>query len=330
MEAVMDESWLSAFKKTPPADWAESLRVQLQQSEMADVRPDISNRWRIRRLVTILAVLVLAVGIVSVPALRASAVSFLSLFRVVNFVAVPVDPGRLRALDDAHLDLERLIGDRVEVLADPGPPKSVASIDEAEAIAGFQLKMPTWLAPDTKIIEMAVSGERAARVTADSKRLEEVLDTLGITDLRMPAGLDGQAVTVRVPPIVMVRFETGGRSPRRTRFFQAPSPEITMPPGVDSSILGEIGLRVLGVPKDTARQFAAAIDWNTTLILPVPPTAQSFRQVEIGGNPGVAIGYQPPNESPTTMLLWSNGGRVFGMQSIQSYEQVVAMADSVR
>jgi hypothetical protein len=270
------------------------------------------------------------VGIFSVPALRASAVSFLALFRVVHFVAVPVDPGRLRTLDDNHLNLERLIGDHVQVLADPGPPKSVASTDEAEAVAGFQLKMPSWLPGDTKIIEVAVSGERAVRVTADSKRLEEVLDTLGITDLRMPAGLDGQAVTVRVPPIVMVRFESGGRSPRRTRFFQAPPPEVTMPAGLDSSVLGEIGLRVLGVPKDTARQFAAAIDWNSTLIVPVPPTAQSFRQIEIGGKPAIAISYQPPDESPTTMLLWSDGVRVFGIQSIQSYEQVVAMADSVR
>jgi hypothetical protein len=128
----------------------------------------------------------------------------------------------------------------------------------------------------------------------------------------------------------MIRFESGGPIHRRTRFFQAPAPEITMPAGIDSSVLGEIGLRVLGVPKDTARQFASAIDWNTTLIVPIPPTAQSFRQVEIGGKPGVAISYQPPNESPTTMLLWSDGGRVFGIQSIEGYVQVVAMADSVR
>ena len=326
----MDESWLSAFKKDPPADWAESLRVRLQHSEVPDVPPDISSRWPLRRLITALAVLVLAVGIFAVPSLRASAVSFLALFRVVNFVAVPVDPGRLRALDDSHLNLERLVGDQVQVLVDSGPPKSVASINEAAAVAGYELKMPSWLPADTKIIEMSVSGERAVRVTADSKRLEDVLDTLGITDLRMPAGLDGQAVTVRVPPIVMVRFESGGRIPRRTRFFQSLAPEVTMPAGVDSSILGEIGLRVLGVPKDTARQFAAAIDWNTTLIVPIPPTAKSFRQIEIGGKPGIAISYQPPDESPTTMLLWSNGGRVFGMQSIQSYEQVVAMADSVQ
>jgi hypothetical protein len=326
----MDESRLSAFRKDPPSDWSESLRARLQESETRDDSQELSNRWPLRRLITALAVLVLAVGIFTVPALRASAVSFLAMFRVVNFVAVPVDPGRLRALDDSHLNLERLIGENVQVLADPGPPTSVASTSEAAAVAGFDLKMPTWLPPDSKIIEMMVSGQRAARVKADSKRLEEVMDTLGITDLRLPAGLDGQTVTVRVPPIVMIRFESGGPIHRRTRFFQAPAPEITMPAGIDSSVLGEIGLRVLGVPKDTARQFASAIDWNTTLIVPIPPTAQSFRQVEIGGKPGVAISYQPPNESPTTMLLWSDGGRVFGIQSIEGYVQVVAMADSVR
>ena len=98
----MDESWLSAFKKDPPADWAETLRVRLRESEMPNVLPDISNRWPLRRLIATLALIVLAVGIFTVPALRASAISFLALFRVVNFVAVPVDPGRLRALDESH------------------------------------------------------------------------------------------------------------------------------------------------------------------------------------------------------------------------------------
>src|SRR4051812_7790880 len=103
----MDESRLSAFRKDPPADWAESLRVRLLESEMPDVLPDISNRWPLRRLMATLAVFVLAAGIFTVPALRASAVSFLALFRVVNFVAVPVDAGRLRALDDNHLKIGR-------------------------------------------------------------------------------------------------------------------------------------------------------------------------------------------------------------------------------
>ena len=284
----------------------------------------------LQRWLAVAAGIILVVGLLSFSSVRASAISFLSLFRIVNFVAVPVDPTRLRALDDDHLNLERLIGDHIQVLSDPGPPQPVATPGEAAAIAGLELKMPRWLPADTKIIEVAVTGERAARITADSKRLEELMDALGITDLRAPAGLDGQVVTIRVHPIVMVRFESGLSHGRRTRFMQARTPEVLMPAGVNTSALGEIGLRMLGVPSDTARKFAASIDWNTSLVVPVPPTVSSFRQVEIGGRPGVVMQYQPPNESPTTMLLWSKGDRVFAMQSILGSEQVLSMADSVQ
>jgi hypothetical protein len=233
-------------------------------------------------------------------------------------------------LNDNHLDLQRLIGEHVQVLEDPGPPRVVATPEEAAAISGSDLKMPAWLPPGTRIIEVTVGGEHAVRVTADTKRLDEVLDVLGITDLRAPVALDGQAVTIRIPPVVMVRFETGGSSGRRTRLLQARSPEVVLPPGTDLSTLGEIGLRMLGVPRDTARQFAKSIDWDSTLIVPLPPTVESFRKVEIAGQPGIAVAYQPPNESPTTMLLWSKDDRVFAMQSIQAMDITLAMADSVK
>jgi hypothetical protein len=323
----MDDSLFDALKKEPEGKWVESLRLRLRQDEIAN---DLSPRPRYWRWVAVAASFLLVAGLLQVPAVRASAESFLSLFRVVNFVAVKVDPDRFRALNDSHLDLERLIGEHVQILEDPGPPQSVASLEDAAAIAGSDLKMPSWLPPDTRIIEVTVAGERAARVTADSNRLNEIMDALGITDLRAPAGLDGQSVTIRVPPVVMVRFETGGSAVRRTRLMQARAPEIAMPPGIDLSALSEIGLRMLGVSRDAARQFARTIDWNSTLIVPLPPTIQSFREVEIGGRPGIAISYQPPNESPTTMLLWTRDGRVFAMQSIQEMEIAIAMADSVQ
>jgi len=323
----MDDSFLKALTKKPAGDWVESLRSRLAQSEAVI---DDAPRSRYRGWIAAVVSILLLAGLFSVPAVRASAESFLSLFRVVNFVAVRVNPDSFKALDDTHLDIERLIGEHVQILENPGPPQTVASPEEAAVIAGSDLKMPTWLPPDTRIIETTVAGERAARVSADTKRLNEILDVLGITDLRAPAGLDGQSVTIRVPPVVMVRFETGGSAGRRTRLIQARSPEIGLPPGTDLSALGEIGLRVLGVPRETARQFAREIQWDSTLIVPIPPTAESFLHVEIGGRPGIAISYQPPNESPTTMLLWSRDDRVFVMQSIHAMDITLAMADSVR
>ncbi|MPZ17457.1 MAG: hypothetical protein GEV06_06050 [Luteitalea sp.] len=319
----MDDTWVNALRRDPSLQFAEQLRARLRAQEA----PSGSHWSPLRRLVPLVIGAVAVAALFSLPSVRASAASFLALFRVVNFVAIPVDPNRLDALEARQLDLQRLIGDHVQVLQDPGPPLAVASIEQAATVAGFDVRVPRWLPDDTKIIEMSVRGEHELLVTADATRLQQVMEALGITDLRAPDGLDGQIVTVRVPPVVMVRYEHGGR---RTRLFQAQSPDVTMPAGVDAASLGEIGLRILGLPREEARRFAQMIDWNTTLLVPVPPTARSFKQVDIAGNPGVAIEHRPPNHSPTNLVLWSSEGRVFALVSIQGMSQALAMANSVR
>jgi hypothetical protein len=125
----------------------------------------------------------------------------------------------------------------------------------------------------------------------------------------------------------MVRYEHGNR---RTRLFQARAPQVTLPTSVDLATLGEIGLRILGLSPADARQFSQAIDWHTTLLVPVPPGVSSFRQVTIAGRPGILMQHQPPNESPTSVVLWSTTERVFALVSIDGLDQVLAMADSVR
>jgi len=171
-------------------------------------------------------------------------------------------------------------------------------------------------------------GERVMRVTADSRRLQQVMDALGINDLTVPAGLDGQVVNVHVPPVVMIRYDH--QNGRRSRLFQARTPQLTLPNNIDVQALGEIGLRILGLPPAEAKQFAHAIDWHTTLVVPVPPNASSFKEVDISGHRGVLIQHQPRNQSPTTTIVWSTPQRVFALVSIQNVADVMAMASSVR
>jgi hypothetical protein len=272
------------------------------------------------------AVLMLS-ALLAVPAVRASASQFLSLFRVSNFVAVQVQPSRLERLEAEQLDIGKLIGEHVQVLADPGPPLSVGSFDEAARAAGMSIALPQWLPNGTSIIETAVTGERVVQITASAVRLQQVMDALGISDLSAPAALDGQVVNVRVPPIVMVRYDHGRR---RSRFFQARAPQVTLPASVDPRALGEIGLRILGLSPTDARQFAQAIDWHSTLLVPIPPVVSSFRQVSINGRQGIVLQHQPPDQSPTSVVLWSTPDRVFALVSIHGVEQALAMAESVR
>jgi hypothetical protein len=318
------DAWLHALRSEPSPSFKEQLRARLHAQDPAP--PETRHPWFRRALVPAAAVLALAL-VVSVPAVRASASQFLSLFRVVSFVPVPVTSNRLDRLQAENLEIGLLIGEHIDVVQDAGPPVVVASVDQAGAAAGMTLAVPQWLPDGTTVTETTVRGEHVVRITADAERLQQVLDALGINDLEVPPGLHGQVVNVRVPPVAMIRYEHGGR---RTRLLQARAPQVTLPQSVDVQALGEIGLRILGLPAAEANQFARAMDWNTTLILPVPPTAQSFRQVNINGHLGVHIQHQPEGHSLTHVLLWSNGERVFALVSIAHLEDVIAMANTVR
>ena len=319
----MNDVWIHALRREPSAEFKEQLRRRLRDDEAAAPAPTSSSR----PLVLAAAAVVILSALLAVPAVRASVSEFLSLFRVVNFVAVQVQPSRLDQLKAQDLEIGKLIGDHVEVLADPGPPVAVGSLDEAASIAGMPIAVPQWLPNDSRIIETAVMGERVVRITASAVRLQQVMDALGITDLSAPAALEGQVVNLRVPPVVMVRYEHGKR---RSRLFQAQAPQVTLPTNVDLATLGEIGLRILGLSPGDAQSFAHAIDWHTTLLVPVPPNVSSFRQITIGGRPGILLQHQPPSQSETTVVLWSTTDRVFALVSIHGLDQVLTMADSVR
>lgn len=341
---MSNDAWLHAFRSDPAREFADHLRARLRAQDAAplDSAPspsedssaprdrrdpdDVRPGWSRRALIAAAAVVAVAV-MISVPGVRASVAEFVSLFRVDQVVAVPVDSGRLDRLRAEHLDLQTLIGEQSQVVEDPGPPVAVGSLVEAANTSGMTLALPQWLPDHTQMLEMTVAGERAVRVMANSARLQQVMDALGITDLTVPAGLDGQVVTVRVPPVVMIRYDHGKR---RSRLYQSRSPQVTLPASIDVQALGEIGLRILGFSPVDAKQFARSLDWYTTLILPVPPNASSFRQVTINGHRGVLIQHQPPNQSPTTTIVWSTSERVFALVSILNPDEALTMANSVR
>lgn len=319
---MSNDAWLRSLRSEPTPVFKQQVRARLRAQEPAVAA---RHQWPWRALEPALAVVVVAV-LIAVPGVRASVTEFLSLFRVVHIVAIPVNQGRLDRLAAENLEIGSLIGEHIEVVHDPGPPVSVPSLADAALAAGMTLALPQWLPENTQVIETAVEGERVVRVTASSQRLQQVMDALGINDLTVPAGLDDHTVSVRVPPVVMVRYEHGNR---RSRLFQARTPQLTLPDSINLQALGEIGLRILGLAPAEAKQFARAMDWHSTLIVPVPPNASQFRQVNINGHLGVAIDHQPPNQSPTHTIMWSTPERVFVLVSIQGYEQALAMANSV-
>lgn len=333
-ESMVHDAWLHALRTDPSPQFAEQLRARLRAQEPAAAAATVTGdahhahaHNRIRRALIPAAAVAIVGALITVPGVRASVAQFVSLFRAVNFVAVPVDSGRLERLKTENLEIGTLIGEHVELVQDPGPPQNVASLEEAGAAAGMSIVVPQWLPENTEVLETSVMGERLVRVTADGQRLQQVMDALGINDLKAPAELDGRIINIRVPPVVTIRYAHGNR---RSRLIQARSPQLTLPGSLDLQALGEIGLRILGLGPAEAREFSHVIDWHSTLIVPVPPNALSFRQITIAGHLGVIIQHHPKNGSLTHTVVWSTPERVFVLLSTEAWESVLSMADSVR
>jgi hypothetical protein len=318
---------LDALRRPPDPAFAERLRARLRQQPMT------SSRHGRRPLAKLAAGLAVAAGIgfaLTLPMVRARASSFLALFREVNFVAVPVSSGDVQRVNG--LDLEHLIGDRVQVV-EQNSPVAVTSREQASRAAGFTMLLPTALPDGTVQTAMTVGGRNVARITADTTRLRQVVEALGLSDVRVPDELDGEAAMITVSPMVVTEYAQGDR---KAVFVQGPMPEVLMPAGVDLAQVGEIGLRVLGMPATEARDFAKSVDWRSTFLVPVPPMATRFRQVLVGADRGVEI--EGPLVDPETkvekgnwnLLLWSRGGRVYGIRSTMRLGDVMAMANSLQ
>jgi hypothetical protein len=144
--------------------------------------------------------------------------------------------------------------------------------------------------------------------------------------------LNGQTVTVDKPAMVVMNYQNGNN---RLTFMQSHNPQIALPEGVDMAQLGEIALRVAGMAPDEARRFAQSIDWNSTMLIPVPANASSFRQVDVHGTSGLLIttsgaGFLPPSvqkdangnpqarepraAQPGSILVWAEGDMVYAVE----------------
>jgi hypothetical protein len=326
----MDDRFLQQHRRDPDPRFARDLRARLRAAE--EPRPAVTRRW-VPALAA--AAVVVAVGaLFAFPAVRASAQSMLDLFRVRRFAAVTFDAARaerLRELADGA-DASMLPFASTETLLDPGPARGFADADAAGAAAGLAVRRPTVLPRGLQTDSAFVQGAGAVRLTVSEARLRDLLAALELRDVAVPAGIDGQVLELRKPAMVVQRFR-GTRS--KAMLLQSESPEVALPPGLDLERLGEIGLRILGLDPGEARRVARDTDWRSTLMVPVPLNASTFRQVTVHGQPGLLITTAGRNAAGErrregSVVLWSEDGRVYAVTGNLDPSVTVEMAESVR
>ena len=315
----MDDQFLHDLRRAPSAEFAARLRGNLRaQGAPSRARGRSPMAKWFAAAATIAAVSV----VFTFPEVRAGAAAFLDMFRVVNFAGVRFDPQRLAGLKAGGVGLPSLLGD-IEPLTEPTPPVSYASPAEAGQAAGIELKLPAWVPPGWTLAETVVTAEHSARLTANTAKLQTVLDALALDDVRLPDGLDGQVATVHLPAVVVMTYRDG---PRALRLIQARSAEVSFPAGFDVPALAQAGLRILGLDRDEAYRMAYAIDWRNTLVVPVPVDAASFRQVNVAGTEGLLI----ERATGSRQLLWSTNGQMYVLAAPLGAAEMLEMAQSLQ
>src|SRR5438552_467447 len=120
-EITMDDKFLYDARRPPRREFAEQLRARLGGEALP--APHRATARHMPAWAGIAAAVAIGALAFALPSVRASAQAFLDLFRVRNFAAVPVDPARIDQLENGRLDLKQLLGDHVETLQEPGPPR---------------------------------------------------------------------------------------------------------------------------------------------------------------------------------------------------------------
>ncbi|NLD73469.1 MAG: zf-HC2 domain-containing protein [Chloroflexi bacterium] len=287
----------------------------------------VLERWRMktmrrwRPLLAGASVLVLALLLVAVPPARAVAHQFLALFRAQSVVAVPVSPDALRDNPALEAIEEQLRQANAEVVADPDPVP-VADRSEAEAMAGFAVREPSYL-PGEGEVSFEVKGYTEYTMEYTRDMLLLLYELAGMDAALVPEDLTDGRVSGSVQ--AAVRIQQGS-----TLVFQAPSPEVQYPEGIDPRSVGEAGLRLVGYSARDARTLSERIDWTTTVVLPIPMHVAEIRDVNVAGSPGLLL--DPTGraaEETDSTLVWERGGILYMVVGPHDDATLVQIAESM-
>ena len=299
-----------------------------------------------------LAAALVIVSLFAFEPARVAASQFLGLFRVRKFAVVSINPANLKNLDQAGGQIDQLLSDSVTFVKQPGEPVAVANAAEASQKAGIAVRLPASLKPSSLMVQDGVD----ARLKVDLARAQAILDVAGRTDVKLPKAIDGAEVEFIVPPMVTAMFDCGEPRPMTVKpadgqgpavnvqmpqpssncvtLMQLASPTVNTPPGVNIAQVGEMALQLAGLTPAEAQHFSQAIDWSSTLVIPLPTDAGSFHDVTVDGVPGVLIESNPrqsggPRYSHYT-LFWQKNDTVYALSGTGDATRAIEIAASLK
>jgi hypothetical protein len=336
-------------------------RYDLERKETSVFNQILSKRFRLVGIA--LAAILMVVIAFSFEPVQALAGQLLGLFRVQEITVLPIDTTGLSQLNgNSPLadQISQLFSKSLQFTKKPGAPHVAASAAEAGKLAGFNVRLPS---SRTDTPQLQVQGGTAFRFVVDRARAQAILDESGHANLKLPASLDGANIVADIPAGVTAAYgdcpqpeQQGGSSAnqeynkaiketQRTTnasgspgrryancviLTELPSPTVTTPPDVNLAQLAEIGLEFSGMTPEQARAYSQTVDWTSTLVIPIPRNAASYKEVTVDGVKGYLI-QRPPDDAPQYGLVWVKAGIIYAIGGLGSDTAgAMAMANSLR
>lgn len=285
------------------------------------------------------AVLMLAL-LLAFPSTRALAGELLNLFRIEQVAVLPIDTSNLEKLTGNEAlgkRLSKLMSDSTEVTKEPAEPVTVANAAEASQAAGFDVRLPGGLTPSS----IVVADSSAFIMTIDRTKAQALVDEAGRSDLVLPESIDGAKISVNIPASVSATFGTCPSLEENSEkvveqgkddcliFGQSPSPSVNAPADVNMAELAQIGLELTGMSREEAAALASAIDWTSTLVVPLPRNAGTYAEVSVDGVTGFLIQSESKYDLQFA-LLWVKDGILYfisgsGTDSSRAFDLVKAL-----
>ncbi|MFZ2098135.1 MAG: DUF4367 domain-containing protein [Anaerolineales bacterium] len=294
-----------------------------------------------------LAVVLILVIVLSVPATRTLAGQFLSLFRVQQVVVVPVDyTGMEQLTGNSALgnQFSQLISTSITAEQKPGAPVTATDAAQASQLAGFTVRLPQGMSPS----RISVEKSSAFSFRLDRAKVQALLNEAGRSDLVLPASIDGAEVSINIPASVSVAYGTcpepgaqendsdlslngsaGRRYPDCVILAELPSPTVSAPADINIAQLAQIGFEFTGMTSDQAAAFTKTVNWTSSLVIPIPKNAATYEQVMVDGVTGTLI-QRPADDAPQYILVWIKDGIIYAISSLGSNsQQAIQMANSL-
>jgi anti-sigma factor RsiW len=255
-----------------------------RRNNMNNNQPTQHKQPFYRGWVIALVSVMIVVGLLALPPVRAIADQFLQIFRVQNVLFVPMSSEHMAKLDSLDFDKDMLFVSEPTVIAGSKETHAVDSIADASDALGFTAKQVTQFHTTPITTDMRVKDAATLEFQVNVDGIRSMLDMMEVADVTIPDALGEQPVVVDMSPMLVTHYE---HTDYQMGLVQGTIPNVSLPDGVDLSQVGEALLRLLGMTEDEATQLSKTVDWRSTLVVPFPSDLEAIRQVTINGQPAI-------------------------------------------